>query len=713
MRYLFAFVFFLLFSDYALGGKAVIFQGSFVKALKDDFKLSETAYILTGTVDPTASAVDAPLGSLFIKTDTGDLYQKLDAGSSTNWERVLANVLEDTTPQLGGNLDLNGFDIVDGATRQYTRVDKGAFNESLFLGQAGNASITGADNVVIGSAAGSALTSGIRNVFIGNQAGQITSSGGFNVFIGHQAGEDMTTSGNSVYIGASTGQNMTAINNAVGQSALLGAPGATGSANSAFGNSALNAIDTGSRNTAFGNSAGDAVTDGDDNIFIGDQSGQTITTGSGNILIGRNAETDSATASNRIGIGENVVVDTDNMLRLGSPSISLIEVPTSSAIVAESGTVNFNGGQGWNGSTSGTLTHQPAAVTTSYTLNWPAAQGAAGTHLENDGSGNLTWSAAGAFTDPMTTRGDIIYRDSTNTTDRLAVGAAGTIKISDGTDLINDTSPTFTDQVTVDMANDSILSIQPDAATDEARILMGQGSDTDHGEISYMPSGPAEMRFRVNNQDVGIWTDGELAVENGDGISAVQIESRAADPNDISELRFADSGDSDVGYIRYDHGGNQMQFRVNGNSDLSLRIESSGHAHVEVDNGADCGIGSLCSNDGEDAGTGETCGANCDACSVVNMKWLRVGAVVNISFRVQLDPTSSGLSTACDFDPPVSTTFSNNFQSTGICNRVVTGSDTAGVMTGDSAGNEIRITIPEPTHTTSQDYVCSGQFSVL
>lgn len=48
-----------------------------------------------------------------------------------------------------------------------------------------------------------------------------------------------------------------------------------------------------------------------------------------------------------------------------------------------------------NGSTSGALTHQAAATTTSYSVTWPSAQGSASTVLTNDGSGNLSWAAGG------------------------------------------------------------------------------------------------------------------------------------------------------------------------------------------------------------------------------------------------------------------------------------------------------------------------------
>lgn len=45
-----------------------------------------------------------------------------------------------------------------------------------------------------------------------------------------------------------------------------------------------------------------------------------------------------------------------------------------------------------NGSTSGTLTIRPGAITTSHTLTMPSAQGAANTFLKNSGSGTLTWN---------------------------------------------------------------------------------------------------------------------------------------------------------------------------------------------------------------------------------------------------------------------------------------------------------------------------------
>ncbi len=53
------------------------------------------------------------------------------------------------------------------------------------------------------------------------------------------------------------------------------------------------------------------------------------------------------------------------------------------------------------------------------------------------GSTSITFAAftGGGLTDPMTTRGDIIVRNASNVTARLAIGAAGKILSSDGTDV--------------------------------------------------------------------------------------------------------------------------------------------------------------------------------------------------------------------------------------------------------------------------------------
>lgn len=66
-------------------GSPAIFNGNFVKFLKQNQNLNDIVYQLNGSADPTSSAQDAPKGSIYQSTSTGLIYRKTDAGSSTNW----------------------------------------------------------------------------------------------------------------------------------------------------------------------------------------------------------------------------------------------------------------------------------------------------------------------------------------------------------------------------------------------------------------------------------------------------------------------------------------------------------------------------------------------------------------------------------------------------------------------------------------------------
>ena len=57
-------------------------------------------------------------------------------------------------------------------------------------------------------------------------------------------------------------------------------------------------------------------------------------------------------------------------------------------------------------------------------------------HVLTLASGVPSWAAsASGFSDPMTTRGDVIYKDASNNTTRLGIGTNGQVLTTDGTDL--------------------------------------------------------------------------------------------------------------------------------------------------------------------------------------------------------------------------------------------------------------------------------------
>lgn len=87
---------------------------------------------------------------------------------------------------------------------------------------------------------------------------------------------------------------------------------------------------------------------------------------------------------------------------LSSTAVNVDIVPASSS------SMNLgSSGDVWNtifvntcllrGAVSGNMNLEAADTTTSYTIKFPAAQGAASSVLQNDGSGNLSWDATGAM----------------------------------------------------------------------------------------------------------------------------------------------------------------------------------------------------------------------------------------------------------------------------------------------------------------------------
>src|SRR5574338_38140 len=70
-------------------GSPALFSGTFVKFLKSKLNLFDIAQIITGTTDPRSVATDAKKGSIYMRQGAkGQLFVKLDDGSTTNWDLV-------------------------------------------------------------------------------------------------------------------------------------------------------------------------------------------------------------------------------------------------------------------------------------------------------------------------------------------------------------------------------------------------------------------------------------------------------------------------------------------------------------------------------------------------------------------------------------------------------------------------------------------------
>jgi len=132
--------------------------------------------------------------------------------------------------------------------------------------------------------------SGNNNTVFGKGSGlDLASGAAFNVFYGEDAGANNTTSNENTAIGyRALFYNVVGANNtAIGNIAMRGVSGQSGSYNTAIGSGSLQAITTGSNNTAVGIYSGYQLTDGTKNTLIGGSAGERLTTNTNfNVFVG-------------------------------------------------------------------------------------------------------------------------------------------------------------------------------------------------------------------------------------------------------------------------------------------------------------------------------------------------------------------------------------------------------------------------------------------
>jgi hypothetical protein len=342
-----------------------------------------------------------PEGTAILSTGEvgGVKFLREDGDNTSSWQALpasIANVVEDTTPVLGGELSNGGFDYVMTEVADHSSTPAAGFGylwtkntapatliftddagtdfdltaggggwsveddtnfnyghglnalDSLSTGvrnigignQAGTSLSSGNDNIIIGDLAGDALTvSSDRNVVIGSNAGSaLASSDDDNVFIGHGAGKVNTNSDN-VMIGSGAGDDSV---NQFKNTFVGGIAGSQGNYNTAIGWGSLRVNSaSGTNNTALGNDAGISVTDGDFNVLLGSDAGTGLSTGNYNTIVGAEAGSglDYTTGDESIIIGYYATplsATADLQLTIGSQG-------TSASVVAVSAITGYMG----------------------------------------------------------------------------------------------------------------------------------------------------------------------------------------------------------------------------------------------------------------------------------------------------------------------------------------------------------------------------------
>ena len=279
--------------------------------------------------------------------------------------------------QSNGNLSIGTSSFSDHTLEVAGQISQTGLCNSVALGRNALKSHTsGLDNIAIGEQAGCTISSARRNIAIGSFALKNNNSGNGNVAIGYTTLQS-STSGNNIGIGSrALGCNL-------GGGSNIGI-GST----SAFNNT------SGNNNLSIGNSAAYCNCTGCSNISIGNDASFSNCIGSKNIAIGNSSIRDICTGTNNVAIGFEAGCKA-NLSSTGNVFLGTQAGPSTGQTVSNKLFIhNAEGSPLICGDFSGREVNIDGALTASG-LIYPTADGSANQVLTTDGSGKLSFSAAG------------------------------------------------------------------------------------------------------------------------------------------------------------------------------------------------------------------------------------------------------------------------------------------------------------------------------
>ena len=321
---------------------------------------SDYAWV-TQTTGYSNSSVDAHLNQSTASTNEVLSWNGSDYDWVAQASGGLSDIVSDTTPQLGGNLDVNGQDIVSvsngdidldpngsgvvvfkgnstkgsgqfklnceqnshgitikgpphSAAASYTLTlpnTDGNANEVLKTDGSGNLSW-----VAQPSAGLSNNTTNTGSIGIGTNALDSDTTGTKNIAIGSNALTDLTDGANNIAIGDNAARN------------IIG-----GTLNIAIGTESLDAATTANRNVGVGVDTLKSLTTGDSNVAIGYQSNESNTTGGYNVSVGRNTLKGNLSSSNSTAVGYNALTNNTASNNTAVGSLALQDNTTGSLVV--------------------------------------------------------------------------------------------------------------------------------------------------------------------------------------------------------------------------------------------------------------------------------------------------------------------------------------------------------------------------------------------
>jgi hypothetical protein len=222
------------------------------------------------TIDGT-NGVSGPIN---VTTDSIKLDGNYPVGSENT---ALGNGALDDGSLTGGNNVAIG-------SNSLTANTSGAYNTGVGVGSLFSNS-SGSNNIAIGYQSLLSNSTGNGHAVVGFQAGYNNTTGLYNTYMGESTGRQNSTGGSNTAVGnAAMYSNTASYNTAMGYAALFA--NTTGTGNVAVGKDALVANTTGTSNTALGYRTAVSLTTGTNNNFIGAFAGGEVTTGSKNTILG-------------------------------------------------------------------------------------------------------------------------------------------------------------------------------------------------------------------------------------------------------------------------------------------------------------------------------------------------------------------------------------------------------------------------------------------
>ena len=145
-----------------------------------------------------------------------------------------------------------------------------------------------------------------------------------------------------------------------------------------------------------------------------------------------------------------------------------------------------------------------------------------------------------------------------------------------------------------DASEDIDFRVESNAKT---HMLFVDGGTDRVGFITAPDLGHVHVRIGDSGATVNSNADALVIEETGNAGLSILTGTGSA-----GSIYFGDSGDNDVGKIRYDHSANIMLFDVNGNSNFALRIDPSNILSTNAEAAPDVGLGGATFNQGADDG---------------------------------------------------------------------------------------------------------------